>query len=94
MSKNEILLDLLLFRPKAYLLLSYLNLLAYERKSYCISLYIKEIRPMSGRVVLTEQQVRIQLKLLSEREYIIVEKKEFITKSRTITILEKGFIYV
>jgi len=92
MSENYILLDLLLYRPRAYILLSYLHLIAKEKGLHPFNFFIQDIRPLSGRVVLTKEQVRSNLALLHERGFIKVEKLQYPVRARQITLLTEGVI--
>ena len=93
MTETAIFLDLLLYRPQAYVLLSFLHLLAEKRGYNPFTFIIKDIRPIAGRTVLTKEQVRRNLALLHEREFILVEKVNHCRTARDITLLKRGFIH-
>ncbi len=86
------LLDLLLYRPNAFLLLSYIKLQCEQKQLHPLPFFIQDIRGMSGRVVLNSSQVRWNLDVLCELGYITIEKPKYPPKVRHITILQRGVI--
>ncbi len=86
------LLDLLLYRPNAFLLLNYLKLISEEKQMYPLPFSIQDISGICGRVVLNSDQVRRNLIILSDRGFIKIERPKYPRKVRLITILQKGTI--
>lgn len=84
---SEFLLALFFYRPKAFLLLSYLKHLSCEKENTTFTFPIEEIRAISARPVLTKEQVKRNLKLLSERKFISVRNCQYTRKVRIITLL-------
>ncbi len=94
MSENTHLLDLLKSRPNAFILLSYLNFLAARESNNSFEFHIDAIRSIGERAALTKDQVRRNLQILQEREFILVIQVEVPRKFRQVTILDRGFIDV
>lgn len=86
------LLDLLLYRPNAFLLLSYIKFRTLETQLYPLPFSIKDISGGYGKVLLNAAQVRSNLKILSDAGFIKIERLKFPPKVRHITILQKGII--
>lgn len=90
MDENDFLLDLILYRPKAFLLLSYLKLISEKKCEKQFHFSVCDIREIGSRVLLTKDQVRRNLVLLEERKYITTYKPKYPRKSVVVTILDPG----
>lgn len=84
------LLDLLLYRPNAFLLLSYIKFQRAEKQLHPLPFSIQGIRGMCGREVLNSSQVRRNLDILCEWGFIQIERPKYPPKVRLITILQRG----
>lgn len=91
MSETERLLDLLLCRPRAFILLSLLTLLSKKKERNVFSFRVSEVRGIGCRSILTVGQVRDNLDFLKKQGYIEINKSPVGVRSyKEITILNGG----
>lgn len=94
MFENTILLDLFYHRPHSFLLLSYLKLIAEDKKTNQFVFWPKDLRTIGSRTILTKEQVRRNLKLLHERGLIRAEKLKYPKNIFEITLIQNGKFHV
>lgn len=90
MSERQILLNLLFFYPKAFLLLQYLILISEGKESF--HFYVDDIRHSlpGASILLKREQVRRYLTLLQDHGLIKFEKVPYSPRRREVTLLYRG----
>jgi hypothetical protein len=94
MDESQAYLHIILTKPQAFLLLSYLHLRALVYRSNTFTYTPGELRTVGCRPVLTSQQARRMLLFLQERGYISITKITHMRPLVEVTLLRGEFPYV